>query len=174
MIAGRTYLMTGTKYILDNEGAEIMRLSNDAFLYLTQEEEPLDENNLIEARQLYVDFPLGFEITKWQYVENGEVEVTIVTFIDATMLEPKLIKPKSAKQKTVKKKRQIADIKTGPSMSLEDLTADFFKAIVLKTYVARPRPLSECDLLWLKNVVSWAQANRRIDVEELATQILNG
>ena len=162
------------KYVLDNEGAEITRLSNDAFLYLTQEEEPLDENNLIEARQLYVDFPLGFEITKWQYVKNGEVEVTIIPYVEAVLVEPKPIKPKSIKQKTAKKKQQTTDIKTGPSMSLEDLTADFFKATMLKTYVARPRSLSKCDLLWLKNVVSWAQANRRIDIEELATQILNG
>ncbi len=82
------------KYVLDNNDAEIIRLSNDAFLYLTQEEEPLDEDNLIEARQLHIDFPLGFEIISHKYVDNGEVEVTIVPYIEAPQI-------KSKKQKSI-------------------------------------------------------------------------
>lgn len=92
------------KYILDNEGAEIMRLSNDAFLYLTQEEEPLDEDNLIEAQQLYEEFPLGFEIVDYRYVDNGEVIVKIIPYKEV----PVIIKPK-------KQKADLEVVFTGPA-----------------------------------------------------------
>lgn len=145
------------KYVLDNEGTEIMRLSNDAFLYLTQEEEPLDEDNLIEAQQLYEEFPLGFEIVDYQYANNGEVIVKIVPYIEA----PVIIKPKVIKTRTSKKKMPAAQIKE-PSLSEKELTADFFKYWVDAAY-KRKRKLSSSDILWLTNAKDFFKRNQLDD-----------
>lgn len=142
------------KYVLDNEGAEIMRLSNDAFLYLTQEEEPLDEDNLIEARQLYEEFPLGFEITDYRYVDNGEVIVKIIPYKEA----PVIIKPK--KQKAPKKQTSVR-IKESDT-SEKDLTTHFFKYWIDKVY-SRQKSFSSTDILWLTNALRFFETNKIIE-----------
>lgn len=134
------------KYVLDNKSADVMRISNDAFLYLTQEEEPLDDGNLLEAQQLYEDFPFGFEIVSHKYVEDGLVEVIIVPYIEEP--DPVIIKPK------VKKKQSATQIK-GPTMSEKELTADFFKYWLNKVYAKKPRTLSRPDVVWLENAQTW-------------------
>lgn len=139
------------KYVLDNEGAEIMRLSNDAFLYLTQEEEPLDEDNLIEAQQLYEEFPLGFEIVDYRYIDNGEVIVKIIPYKEA----PVIITPK--KQKESKKQTTIR-IKES-NTSEKDLTAHFFKYWIDKVY-SRQKSFSSSDILWLTNALRFFETNK--------------
>jgi hypothetical protein len=153
------------KYILDNKGAEIMRLSNDAFLYLTQEEEPLDEDNLLEARQLYEEFPLGFEITDYRYTDNGEVIVKIVPYIEAPVIvKPKVIKAKRGQVKTISIKES--------NMSQEELTKDFFKTWFDKTY-SRQKKLSQDDISWLENARDFFEANKMNDYADKANGLLN-
>lgn len=136
------------KYVLDNEGAEIMRLSNDAFLYLTQEEEPLDEDNLIEAQQLYEEFPLGFEIVDYRYVDNGEVIVKIIPYKEA----PVIIKQKAPKKQTTIRIKES-------NTSEKDLTAHFFKYWIDKVY-SRQKSFSSSDILWLTNALHFFEANK--------------
>lgn len=141
------------KYILDNEGTEIMRLSNDAFLYLTQEEEPLDEDNLIEAQQLYEEFPLGFEIVDYRYIDNGEMIVKIIPYKEA----PVIIKSKAPKKQTAKKQTAIR-IKES-NTSEKDLTAHFFKYWIDKVYL-RQKSFSPTDILWLTNALRFFETNK--------------
>lgn len=138
------------KYILDNKGADILRLSNDAFLYLTQEEEPLDEDNLLEAQQLCEDFPFGFEITSHKYVEDGLVEVIIVPYIEEP--EPIIVKPKIKKAPAKKKQGTIQIAES--TVSEKELTADFFRHQLDAIYVKR-KCSSPDDKLWLENALSW-------------------
>ena len=151
------------KYVLDSKGADVMRLSNDAFLYLTQEEEPLDEDNLLEARQLCEDFPLGFEITSYRYVEDGLVEVVIVPYVEAP--EPIIVTPK-IKKAPAKKKQDAIRIKES-TMSEKELTADFFRHQIDAIYAKRKR-LSSDDILWLKNASLWfRQENNTIYLDKI-------
>lgn len=150
------------KYILDNEGAEIMRLSNDAFLYLTQEEEPLDEDNLIEARQLYEEFPLGFEITDYRYADSGEVIVKIVPYIEA----PAIVKPKVTR---ASKKKQVAVQIKESGTSEKDLTTHFFKRQIDKIYSKRDA-LSDSDKIWLVNAQAFFERN---NIDDYADKIKN-
>lgn len=136
------------KYVLDNKGAEIMRLSNDAFLYLTQEEEPLDEDNLIEAQQLYEEFPLGFEITDYRYADNGEVIVKIVPYKEA----PVIIKSKAPKKQTALRIKES-------NTSEKDLTTHFFKYWIDKVYL-RQKSFSPTDILWLTNALRFFETNK--------------
>jgi hypothetical protein len=150
------------KYILDNKGAEIMRLSNDAFLYLTQEEEPLDEDNLLEAQQLYEEFPLGFEIIDYRYADNGEVIVKIVPYIEAPVIvKPKVIKAKRGQVKTISIKES--------NMSQEELTKDFFKTWFDKIY-SRQKKLSQDDISWLENARDFFEAN---EIDDYANKVKN-
>ena len=153
------------KYILDNKGAEIMRLSNDAFLYLTQEEEPLDEDNLLEAQQLYEEFPLGFEITDYRYADNGEVIVKIVPYIEAPVIvKPKVVKAKRGQVKTISIKES--------NISQEELTKDFFKTWFDKIY-SRQKKLSQDDISWLENARDFFEANKMNDYANKANDLLN-
>lgn len=53
-------------------------LSNDAFYYLSEGEEPLDESNLEEAERIIAMFPEGYKITYVGRVgDRGEVECDI-------------------------------------------------------------------------------------------------
>lgn len=153
------------KYILDDKGAEIMRLSNDAFLYLTQEEEPLDEDNLLEAQQLYEEFPLGFEITDYRYADSGEVIVKIVPYIEAPVItKPKVIKAKRGQVKTISIKES--------NISQEELTKDFFKTWFDKIY-SRQKKLSQDDISWLENARDFFEANKMNDYANKANGLLN-
>lgn len=140
------------KYILDSKGAEIMRLSNDAFLYLTQEEEPLDEDNLLEAQQLYEEFPLGFEITDYRYADNGEVIVKIVPYIEAPIIvKPKVVKAKRGQVRTISIKES--------NTSQDDLIKDFFRYWIDKVY-SKKKKLTQSDIIWLENAQGFFEANK--------------
>ena len=71
-------------YKLDYSKAETMQLSNDAFFYLLQEEEPLDEENLDEAQEIFAMFKHGFYIEdNWKTVENSDlIEATFVPYVE--------------------------------------------------------------------------------------------
>lgn len=146
------------KYILDNEGAEIMRLSNDAFLYLTQEEEPLDEDNFIEAQQLYEEFPLGFEITDYRYADNGEVIVKIIPYKEV----PVIIKQKAPKKQTAVRIKES-------NTNEKDLTAHFFKYWINKVYLCQ-KAFSPTDILWLTNALHFFETNK---VTEYVNKVKN-
>lgn len=69
-------------YILDYSQAQSFQLSNDAFFYLLQDEEPLDEDNLEEALEIMELFPNGFEIQdNWQAVKDTDlIEAVFVPY----------------------------------------------------------------------------------------------
>ena len=64
-----------------------MQISNDAFFYLLEEEEPLDESNLEEAQEILTVFPNGFYIEEdWKTVEDSDlIECTFVPYIKDDM-----------------------------------------------------------------------------------------
>ena len=51
-----------SQFRLDYSQQQTMQISNDAFFYLLEEEEPLDEENLEEAYEILALFPHGFNI----------------------------------------------------------------------------------------------------------------
>lgn len=74
-------------FTLDPSKAVTMQISNDAFFYLRDEEEPLDESNLEEAEEIQSMFPNGFVIDgNWEYVEDepDTIQVTFIPYIKAT------------------------------------------------------------------------------------------
>ena len=54
------------QFKLDYSKAQVIQISNDAFFFITEEEEPLDEENLEEAQEILSMFPNGF------YVEDED------------------------------------------------------------------------------------------------------
>lgn len=61
-------------YIPDYNNAKDLQLSNDAFFYLLLGEEPIDEDNLDEAKEIAGLFPNGFMIDEtWDYVEGTDL-----------------------------------------------------------------------------------------------------
>ena len=72
-------------YKLDYSKKQVLQLSNDAFFYLKEEDDPLDEDNLDEAIEIIGMFPNGFHIDDdWKYVEDSDmVEATFIPYIDA-------------------------------------------------------------------------------------------
>lgn len=71
-----------SQFILDYSLKKTMRVSNDAFLYLLEEEEPLDEKNLEEAHKILLAFPYGFYIDEnWKVLGNsGLIECTFIPY----------------------------------------------------------------------------------------------
>ena len=71
-------------YKLDYSKKQVLQLSNDAFFYLKEEDDPLDEDNLDEAIEIIGMFPNGFHIDDdWKYVEDSDmVEATFIPYID--------------------------------------------------------------------------------------------
>ena len=72
------------RYKLDYAKAETLQLSNDAFFFIRDGEEPLDEDNLEEANEILTMFPYGFEIADdWQAIESTDmVEVTFIPYTE--------------------------------------------------------------------------------------------
>jgi hypothetical protein len=70
------------QFNLDYSKAKTMQLSNDAFFYITQEEEPLDESNLEEALEILSMFPNGFYVDEnWKPVEDSDlIEATFIPY----------------------------------------------------------------------------------------------
>ena len=72
-------------FTLDYNNSIILQVSNDAFYYLNYGEEPLDESNLEEAKEVVAMFPNGFYIEEdWSVVEDepGLIEATFVPYIE--------------------------------------------------------------------------------------------
>lgn len=69
---------------LDNTKAITLQLTNDAFYYLKEDEDPLDEDNLEEALEVLSMFPNGFEIEdNWKPVEDSDlIEATFIPYIE--------------------------------------------------------------------------------------------
>lgn len=73
-----------TQFILDYSKAQTMQISNDAFFFITEEEEPLDEENLEEANEIIGMFPNGFYVKEnWAPVENSDlIEATFIPYVE--------------------------------------------------------------------------------------------
>lgn len=76
-----------SQFKLDYSQKQEMQISNDAFFYLLEEEEPLDEENLKEAQEILAMFPHGFYIEKnWKAVEGSDlIECTFVPYVEDDM-----------------------------------------------------------------------------------------
>lgn len=72
---------------LDYTCRQTMQISNDAFFYLLEEEEPLDEENLDEAHEILAMFPNGFYIEEdWKAVEDSDlIECTFIPYVEDDM-----------------------------------------------------------------------------------------
>lgn len=73
-----------TQFRLDYSKAQTMQISNDAFFFITEEEEPLDEENLEEAQEVLSMFPNGFYVEEnWKLVENSDlIEATFIPYVE--------------------------------------------------------------------------------------------
>ena len=76
-----------SQFRLDYSQKREMQISNDAFFYLLEEEEPLDEENLEEAQEILEMFPHGFYIEdSWKAVEDSDlIECTFVPYVEDDM-----------------------------------------------------------------------------------------
>lgn len=71
-------------YKLDAEHATTLQISNDAFWYLYQEEEMLDEDNMEEAIEVMNMFPNGYIIKDdYKFVEDEDdlIECTFIPYV---------------------------------------------------------------------------------------------
>lgn len=75
------------RFRLDYSQKQEMQISNDAFFYLLEEEEPLDEENLEEAQEILAMFPNGFYIEEnWKAVEDSDlIECVFIPYINDNM-----------------------------------------------------------------------------------------
>ena len=74
-------------YVLDQNKAEIVRLSNDAFFYLYQDEEPLDDCQA-EIDRILAKFPNGYQIDpdEWEYAdEPGIIEALFIPYVEPAL-----------------------------------------------------------------------------------------
>lgn len=73
-----------TQFKLDYSKSQTLQISNDAFFFITQEESPLDEENLEEANEILNLFPNGFYVEEnWKFVEDSDlIEATFVPYIE--------------------------------------------------------------------------------------------
>ena len=71
------------QFKLDYSKAQTMQISNDAFFFITEEEEPLDEENLEEAQEVLSMFPNGFYVEEnWKPVEDSDlIEATFIPYV---------------------------------------------------------------------------------------------
>lgn len=68
---------------LDSSKALTLQITNDAFFYLKEDEDPLDDDNLEEALEVLSMFPNGFEIREdWRPVEDSDlIEATFIPYV---------------------------------------------------------------------------------------------
>lgn len=73
-----------SQFKLDYSQKRKMQISNDAFFYLLEDEELLDEKNLDEAQKILALFPHGYYIEdNWKAIEgSGLIECTFVPYIE--------------------------------------------------------------------------------------------
>ena len=71
------------QFRLDYSKAQTMQISNDAFFFITEEEELLDEENLEEAQEVLSMFPNGFYVEEnWKPVEDSDlIEATFIPYV---------------------------------------------------------------------------------------------
>ena len=71
------------QYKLDNSKSKIMQVSNDACYYLLYGDEPLDDENLEEAKEIESMFPNGYVVSSWEPLDDepGMVEIVIVPYV---------------------------------------------------------------------------------------------
>lgn len=71
------------QFKLDYSKAQTMQISNDAFFFITEEEEPLDGVNLEEAQDVLSMFPNGFYVEEnWKPIKNsGLIEATFIPYV---------------------------------------------------------------------------------------------
>ena len=72
------------QFKLDYSKAQAIQISNDAFFFITEEEEPLDEENLEEAQEILSMFPNGFYVEEnWKPVEDSDlIEATFIPYVE--------------------------------------------------------------------------------------------
>ena len=72
------------QFRLDYSKAQTMQISNDAFFFITEEEEPLDEENLEEAQEVLSMFPNGFYVEEnWKPVEDSDlIEAIFIPYVE--------------------------------------------------------------------------------------------
>lgn len=68
--------------ILNESEAIQLTLSNDAFFYIYKNEEPLDDDNIAEAKNILAKFPNGFVISNWSYMGSSYINATFVPYIN--------------------------------------------------------------------------------------------
>lgn len=67
----------------DLSKAQEFILSNDAFFFLYQDEEPLDDINLAEALEIAEQFPTGYQIQEgWSYIDDDLIEATFIPLVE--------------------------------------------------------------------------------------------
>ena len=73
-----------SRFRIDYSKKQTMQISNDAFFYLLEEEEPLDDENLDEAKEILSMFPYGFHIEDdWKPVEDSDlIECTFIPYVE--------------------------------------------------------------------------------------------
>ena len=72
------------QFKLDYSKAQVIQISNDAFFFITEEEEPLDEENLEEAQEILSMFPNGFYVEEnWKPIEDSDlIEATFIPYVE--------------------------------------------------------------------------------------------
>lgn len=72
-----------TRFELNYGQKRVMQITNDAFFYLLEEEQPLDDINLEEAQEIIAMFPNGFYIEEnWKTVENSDlIECSFIPYV---------------------------------------------------------------------------------------------
>lgn len=72
-----------SQFKLDKSQSLELQISNDAFFYLLEDEEPLDEANIEEAQEILEMFPNGFIIEEgWKPVEDSDlIEAIFVPYV---------------------------------------------------------------------------------------------
>ena len=72
------------QFRLDCSKAQTVQISNDAFFFITEEEEPLDEENLEEAQEVLSMFPNGFYVEEnWKPVEDSDlIKATFIPYVE--------------------------------------------------------------------------------------------
>lgn len=76
-----------SQFRLDYSQKQEMQISNDAFFYLLEEEEPLDEENLEEAQEILAMFPHGFYIKEdWKTVDDSDlIDCIFIPYVEDDM-----------------------------------------------------------------------------------------
>lgn len=70
-------------YVLDFEGKVEVKLSNDAFYFLRDDEPPIDDSCMDEVNSIYEIFENGFIFEdSYKFIDNGLVLATIVPYVE--------------------------------------------------------------------------------------------